>query len=238
MRYKGGGHKRKYRLIMNNNLWYYNIAIVRAIEHDPNRSTKIALIQYLNGAFTYILASKFIKINNYIYFYNSLKYELIHFNSIIAHFYGIINLSLHLAPIGVSIFNLEQFPKSGAIYCKSAGTKGLIIRKNSFYALVRLPSKKERLFLLDCLCILGIASNIYKKYHKKYKAGNNRWINKRPHVRGVAKNPVDHPHGGGEGKTSGGRPSVTPWGKITKGVPTSKSKKKLLNFQKKKLQYL
>lgn len=174
MRYKGGGHKRSYRLLNKNNNFFYNIALVRAIEYDPNRSTRIALIQYLNGSFAYILASKNISVMNYIYFYNEKFFESINFNSIIADFTGSINFSLNIAPIGAPIFNIEQFPKSGAKYCKSAGTAGYIIKKNKNYALVKLSSKKERLFLLDCMCTMGVSSNIYRKYHKKYKAGTNR----------------------------------------------------------------
>jgi len=236
MRYKGGGCKRNYRLLIKNKTFYYNIAIVRSIQYDPNRSSRIALIQYLNGSFSYILASKNLSIKDYIYFYDEKYYNLLTFNSIIPNLQGIINVTLNDVPKGVAIFNIEQYPKSGAVYCKAGGTAGYIIKKNNYYALIRLSSKKKRLFLLECKCIIGVASNIYNKYHKKYKAGTNRWLNRRPHVRGVAKNPVDHPHGGGEGKTSGGRPSVSPWGKITKGLPTSRTKKKLNLFIKKKIQ--
>lgn len=230
MRYKGGGHKKNYRLLMQNKKFFTNIALVRGIEYDPNRSTRIALIQYLDGTFSYILASKNLVIMTYIYFFDENLYETINFHKILPGFKGILNLSLNITPIGIPIFNIEQFPGSGAKYCKSAGTAGMIIKKNNNYSLIKLPSKKEKLFLLDCLCTLGLASNIFKKYHKKYKAGTNRWLNRKPHVRGVAKNPVDHPHGGGEGKTSGGRPSVSPWGYLTKGVPTRNKKKKKLKF--------
>tara|TARA_R110001592_G_scaffold275133_3_gene542163 strand:- start:6449 stop:7294 length:846 start_codon:yes stop_codon:yes gene_type:complete len=235
MRYKGGGHSKNYKLLNINNKFFDDIAIVRSIEYDPNRTTKIALIQYLNGYFSYISASKGLKINNYIYFYKEKNYGFLSFNYIIPNFSGDILLKLNDVPKGVPIYNIESIPNTGSIYAKSAGSKSYIIKKNLKHALICLPSKKERLFSLDCNCTLGTSSNIYHKYHKKYKAGTNRLLNRRPHVRGVAKNPVDHPHGGGEGKTSGGRPSVTPWGKITKGVPTSKTKKKLIKFIKKKI---
>lgn len=210
IRYRGGGNKKNYRLINKNNNFSYNIAIVRSIEYDPNRTSRIALIQYLNGEFTYILASKNLFINNYIYLYNKKIYGSLFFNSIIPNLNGLINITLNEAPKGIQIYNIEQYPNSGAIYCKSGGTGGIIIKKNMKYALIKLSSKKERLFSLKCSCTIGLPSNIHHKYHKKYKAGTNRYLNKRPHVRGVAKNPIDHPHGGGEGKTSGGRPSVSP----------------------------
>jgi large subunit ribosomal protein L2 len=119
-------------------------------------------------------------------------------------------LKLRYAPIGVPIYNLEKFPGSGAVYSRAAGVSSLLLTKDLNYGKIQLPSGEERLFDLDCLITLGIPSNIYNKFHKKYKAGTNRLLNHRPTVRGVAMNPIDHPHGGGEGKTGGGRPSVSP----------------------------
>ena len=133
-------------------------------------------------------------------------------------------MKLKDAPIGVPIFNLEKSPGSGPVYSRAAGVSSLVLTKDLYYAKVKLPSGEERLFDLNCQLTLGVPSNIHNKFNKKYKAGTNRLLNKRPTVRGVAMNPIDHPHGGGEGKTSGGRPSVSPWGKLTKGVPTRNKK--------------
>ena len=174
MRYKGGGHKKNYRLINFNNKFFDNIALVRNIQYDPNRSTKIALIQYLNGFFSYILASKNLKPYTYIYFYEQKIFGFLSFNSIIPNFNGILNVKLNDVPRGIPIFNIESFPKSGSNYSKSAGSISYIKKKNLKDALIELPSKKLKLFSLECACTMGTPSNIYKKYHKKYKAGINR----------------------------------------------------------------
>jgi len=119
-------------------------------------------------------------------------------------------IKLRYVPIGIPIYNLEKYPGSGAVYSRSAGVSSTLLFKDLKYGKIRLPSKEERLFDLDCSVTLGTPSNLYNKFHKKYKAGTNRLLNKRPTVRGTAMNPIDHPHGGGAGKTAPGRPSVSP----------------------------
>lgn len=136
-------------------------------------------------------------------------------------------MKLKNAPIGVPLYNLEKYSGSGPVYAKAAGVSATLLTRDLYYGKVRLSSGEERLFDLACNVTLGIPSNIHNKFHKKYKAGTNRLLNKRPVVRGTAMNPIDHPHGGGAGKTAPGRPSVSPWGKLTKGVPTRA--KSLLN---------
>jgi len=214
--HRGGGVKRNFRYIFNYKNVCSKYALLRSIEYDPNRSTFIGLAQMQDGAFINIIVSSNAKVNDVIKLDNTSN----SFNKS-----GDI-LKLRHAPIGVPIYNLEQYPGSGPKYSKAAGVYSILLTKDLNYGKVKLPSKEERLFDLDCIVTLGIPSNASNKYNKKYKAGINRLLNKRPKVRGVAMNPVDHPHGGGEGKTKGGRPSVSPWGKLTKGVPTRRSNNK------------
>jgi large subunit ribosomal protein L2 len=218
VRHRGGGHKRLYRLINFNrtkNIEGYVIKIL----YDPNRSANIAYIK--NDFQSYlILAPEGLKINQYIK--SSPNAELKIGNA----------LPLQNIPIGSLIHNISLYPQSRGKLIRSAGTSAQLIQKiNNKYARIRLNSGELKLILLTCYATLGIVSNINHKKIKLGKAGRSRWLNRRPSVRGVAKNPVDHPHGGGEGKTSGGRPSVTPQGKITKGKPTRKKKKKKLIIQ-------
>jgi large subunit ribosomal protein L2 len=189
------------------------------ILYDPNRSANIAYIK--NNLYSYlILAPEGLQINQYIK--SSSNAELKVGNA----------LPLQNIPIGSLIHNISLYPQSRGKLIRSAGTSAQLIQKiNNKYAKIRLNSGELKLILLTCYATLGIVSNINHKKIKLGKAGRSRWLNKRPSVRGVAKNPVDHPHGGGEGKTSGGRPSVTPKGKITKGKPTRKKKKKKLIIQ-------
>jgi len=214
--HKGGGVKRNFRPIFNYKQINSTYGIVRSIEYDPNRSAHIGLIQLETGAFCNIIVSSTCKLNQVI----SLKDALLDYNKA-----GDI-IKLRNAPIGIPIFNLEKYPGSGPVYSKAAGVSAILLTKDLIYGKVKLSSGEERLFDLDCQLTLGTPSNSNNKFNKKYKAGTNRLLNKRPTVRGVAMNPVDHPHGGGEGKTKGGRPSVSPWGKLTKGVPTRKKWKK------------
>ena len=217
--HRGGGVKRNFRtLYLNQDLTYLNnnigkdFAILRSIEYDPNRSAFIGAIQFKEGGFSNIIVSANMKVGNIICYskeYNSI----LHVGDL---------LKLRYAPIGIPIYNLEKFPGSGAVYSKAAGVYSTLLTKDLNYGTILLPSGEERLFDLECTVTLGVPSNIYNKFHRKYKAGTNRMLNKRPTVRGVAMNPIDHPHGGGQGKTGAGRPSVSPWGKLTKGVPTRK----------------
>ena len=215
VKHRGGGHKRLYRLINFNRA--QNIeGFVNKILYDPNRSANIAYIK--NNLNTHlILSPEGLKINQYIK--SSPEADLKIGNA----------LPLKNIPIGSLIHNISLYPNSKGKLIRSAGTSAQLIQKiNNKYAKIRLKSGELKLILLTCYATLGIISNIYHKKIKLGKAGRSRWLNRRPSVRGVAKNPVDHPHGGGEGKTSGGRPSVTPQGKITKGKPTRKKNKKKL----------
>lgn len=216
VRHRGGGHKRKYRLIHFNRI---NLnGNVQSIEYDPNRSSNIACILETNGEKKYILAPEGLKLNEKIESGSDVILKIGN------------ALPLRNIPIGSTIHNISLKPFSKGQFIRSAGTSAQLIQKvDNKYAKIRLISGEQRLILLDCYATLGVVSNINHKKIKLGKAGRSRWLNKRPHVRGVAMNPVDHPHGGGEGKTSGGRPSVSPQGKITKGKPT-RSKKKPNHF--------
>jgi large subunit ribosomal protein L2 len=226
VKHRGGGHKRLYRKIEFNRT-KVNKGKVCGIAYDPNRSANIAQIFDLtNYSFFYILAPEGLKEGDIVD--NGSKAELKTGNA----------LPLANLPIGSIIHNISLKPNSNGKLIRSAGTSAQLLQKTqNNYAKIRLNSGELRLILLNCYATLGIVSNINHKKIKLGKAGRNRWLNKRPHVRGVAMNPVDHPHGGGEGKTSGGRPSVSPQGKITKGKPTRSKKKKnqfILEFRKKK----
>ena len=215
VRHRGGGHKRLYRKISFNRSLNIN-GVVEKILYDPNRSANIALIKNDLKSF-FILAPEGLKINQYIESNSTAK---LHIGNA---------LPLRNIPIGSLIHNISLRPNSKGQLIRSAGTFAQLIQKiNNKYAKIRLSSGQLQLILLNCYATLGIVSNINHKKIKLGKAGRSRWLNKRPKVRGVAKNPVDHPHGGGEGKTSGGRPSVTPQGRITKGKPTRNKKKKKL----------
>jgi large subunit ribosomal protein L2 len=223
VRHRGGGHKRLYRQIEFNRI---NIeGQVQAISYDPNRSANIAHLHNIeNKKDFYILAPEGLKMHQQIQ--SGETSELKIGNA----------LPLKNIPIGSYIHNISLKPKGKGQLIRSAGTSAQLLQKlNNKYAKIRLSSGEQRLVLLTCYATLGIVSNINHKKIKLGKAGRSRWLNKRPHVRGVAMNPVDHPHGGGEGKTSGGRPSVSPQGRITKGQPTrSKKKKNQLIIQSRK----
>ena len=218
VRHRGGGHKRLYRQIEFNRAKKLEGFIIKIL-YDPNRSANIAYVKN-NFQSKLILAPENLQIHQYIK--SSPCAELKIGNA----------LPLQNIPIGSLIHNISLNPKSRGKLIRSAGTSAQLIQKiNNKYAKIRLQSGELKLILLTCYATLGIVSNINHKKIKLGKAGRSRWLNKRPSVRGVAKNPVDHPHGGGEGKTSGGRPSVTPYGKITKGQPTRKKTKKKLLIQ-------
>lgn len=221
VRHRGGGHKRLYRKIEFNHI---NMnGIVTGISYDPNRSASIANIYNKNNNKNfYIIAPEGLKINDNIE--SGPLAELKIGNS----------LPLSNIPIGSVIYNISINPLEKGKLIRSAGTSAQLLQKfENNYAKIRLNSGELRLILLKCYATLGIVSNINHQKIKLGKAGRSRWLNRRPSVRGVAMNPVDHPHGGGEGKTSGGRPSVSPQGRITKGQPTRKKKKLILEFRKK-----
>lgn len=219
VRHRGGGHKRSYRLISFKRILEYSKLKVLLIEYDPNRSSNIARIYNLETLEKFfILAPEGLKVGDIIQ--NGPEASLNIGSS----------LPLLNIPIGSIIHNISLKPFEKSKLIRSAGTFAQLVQKSSNnYAKIRLNSGELRLIPLNCTATLGRVSNINYKKIKLGKAGRNRWLNKRPYVRGVAMNPVDHPHGGGEGKTSGGRPSVSPQGHITKGKPT-RSKKKSNQF--------
>jgi large subunit ribosomal protein L2 len=220
---KGGGHKKKYRQISYSRTDL--CGIVEFIENDPFRSSNIARIfSEKTKSHFYILAPKGLQRGHYI----SSQLNEADLNFKIGNLFYLKDL-----PLGVFVHNIF-FPKKRGSVSRAAGCGAQIISKNETHCRLRLNSGELRLFTLNTEATLGIVSNTSHKLINLGKAGRSRWLNKRPSVRGVAMNPVDHPHGGGEGKTSGGRPSVTPWGKITKGQPTRKSKNLKLIVKRRK----
>jgi large subunit ribosomal protein L2 len=232
VRHRGGGHKRLYRKIDFYRISHESAGYVKAILYDPNRSANIAKIFHpLKEIFFYILAPEGLKIGDkiltsYIQTKDPLEFKIGN------------AFPLYQIPIGSIIHNISLIPKGKGKLIRSAGTSAQLLQKlENGYSKIRLNSGELRLILSTCFATLGTVSNINHKKIKLGKAGRSRWLNKRPYVRGVAMNPVDHPHGGGEGKTSGGRPSVSPKGIITKGKPTRSKKKNnqfILEFRKKK----
>jgi len=212
--HKGGGNKKMYREINFKRNEFGINGVVTRLEYDPNRSAFIALILYDNGIYKYILAPKNLKIGDSI---NSGQKEIK-----LGH-----TLFLKDIPVGQFIHNIELKPGKGGQFIRSAGGFAKVIKKDykTHYVTIRLNNNKYYLIHMNCLATIGIVSNMEHKHIKYGKAGVKRWLNKRPTVRGVAMNPIDHPHGGGEGKSKSGRVSVTPWGKITKGQPTRKIKR-------------
>jgi large subunit ribosomal protein L2 len=211
--HRGGGHKRCFRIIDFKRL--PGSAKVLGYEYDPNRSAWIARVcdEETQQEF-YIIAPKGLSKDTVIV--SGKQADIKPGNHIL----------LENMPIGTSIHNIEMKPGKGGQLIRSAGCSGSLIQKTDCYARVRLPSGIQRLVPLKCSATVGSVSNSDFKIQTIGKAGRSRWLSRRPKVRGVAMNPVDHPHGGGEGKTSGGRPSVTPWGRPTKGQPTRSKRKR------------
>lgn len=212
-RHIGGGHKRNYRLVDFKRNKFNVTATVERIEYDPNRTAFIALIRYEDGALSYILAPQRIKIGEKLESGDNVDIKAGN------------ALPLKNIPVGTIVHNIEMKVGKGGQLARSAGSYAQIAGKDSGYVLLRLRSGEVRLVRGECLATVGAVSNPDHQNIVVAKAGRNRWKGKRPTVRGVAMNPVDHPHGGGEGKTSGGRHPVTPWGKSTKGKKTRKNKR-------------
>ena len=210
---KGGGHKKKYRIIDFKRTKLDIEATVERIEYDPNRSAFIALIKYDDGELSYILAPQKLLIGNKVI--SSNKADIKPGNA----------MPLNAVPVGTIIHNVELKPGKGGQIARSAGSYVQLIGKDLSYSILRLASGEVRLVLSTCMCSIGAVSNQDNQNQNFGKAGRKRWMGKRPSVRGVAMNPIDHPHGGGEGRTSGGRHPVTPWGKPTKGKRTRNNKK-------------
>ena len=212
-RHRGGGHKRLYRLVDFKRNKLDCVATIERIEYDPNRSSYIALVKYDDGVYSYILAPAKMKAGDQVI--SSAEADIKTGNC----------LPLKNIPVGTIIHNVEMKVGKGGQIARSAGASVNIVGKDSGYAQIKLSSGEVRLIPLECMATIGTLSNADRKNTIIGKAGRNRWLGRRPHVRGVAMNPVDHPHGGGEGKTSGGRHPVTPWGKPTKGKKTRNKKK-------------
>ena len=211
-RRQGGGAKRLYRKIDFKRRNFGEVATVERLEYDPNRTAFIALVKYDSGEMSYIIAPQRLKAGDKIV--SGEKVDVKPGNAML----------LKNTPVGTIIHNIEMKPGKGAQIARSAGTYAQIVGRDSGYAQVRLQSGEVRLVLGECLATIGAVSNADHSNEKLGKAGRKRHMGKRPSVRGVAMNPVDHPHGGGEGRTSGGRHPVTPWGKPTKGRKTRKNK--------------
>jgi large subunit ribosomal protein L2 len=212
-RRRGGGNKRLYRLIDFKRDKQGIPAKVFSIEYDPNRSARIALLHYADGEKRYILAPVGISVGDTLTAGDAA--DIKPGNA----------LQLKRIPVGTLLHNIELTPGRGGQMCRAAGTYAQLIAKEGKYALVRLPSGEVRNVLAACVATVGQVGNVMHENISIGKAGRNRWLNRRPKVRGVAMNPVDHPLGGGEGKSSGGRHPVTPWGKPTKGYKTRNVKK-------------
>jgi len=219
--HRGGGHKKLYRNVDFQRLDTYGI--VEAIEYDPFRTAYLARI-YNNREkkHSYILAPKNLCVGSLVRSGSEAEIKLGH------------ALPLSRIPVGSLLHNLSTSEGKRGQYCRAAGTYAQLIQKTKNFARVRLVSGEQRLITLNAYASLGVISNENISLNTIGKAGRNRWYGRRPHVRGVAMNPIDHPHGGGEGKTSGGRPSVTPWGKPTKGPKTSRSRNSLILVPRKK----
>ena len=211
-RYRGGGHKRRYRVIDFKRDKVDIPARVATIEYDPNRSSRIALLHYADGEKRYIVAPLGMQVGDTII--SSAMADIKPGNA----------LPLEKIPLGTIIHNVEMRAGGGGQLARSAGAGVQLMAKEGRYGLLKLPSGELRKVLLECKATVGQVGNIDHENISIGKAGRTRWLGRMPKVRGVAMNPVDHPHGGGEGKSSGGRHPVTPWGVPTKGYRTRKSK--------------
>lgn len=211
-RHIGGGHKQRYRLIDFKRNKIGVPGRVSAVEYDPNRTAHIALITYADGERRYILAPVGLGLGDAIL--SSPKADIKPGNC----------MKLKYIPVGTTVHAIELRPGKGAQLVRSAGVSAQLMARDGKYATLRLPSGEFRKVLVECRATIGQVSNPEHSNVKIGKAGRTRWLGRRPSVRGVAMNPVDHPHGGGEGRTSGGRHPVTPWGFPTKGKPTRKNK--------------
>ncbi len=211
-RRRGGGHKRRYRLVDFKRQKFDIEATVQRIEYDPNRSAFIALLEYSDGELSYILAPQRLSIGDKVIAGDKVDVKP-------GNAMPMLNM-----PIGSVIHNIEMKAGKGGQLSRSAGCYAQLVGRNEGYAQLKLMSGESRLVRSECMATFGAVSNPDNKNTKIGKAGRNRWLGKRPKVRGVAMNPIDHPHGGGEGRTSGGRHPVTPWGVSTKGKRTRSNK--------------
>ena len=225
MRYIGGGHKKKYRVIDFKRDKDNVSAVVKTIEYDPNRSARIALISYRDGEKRYIIAPNGLEVGQTIESGKGIAPEIGN------------TLFLSEIPLGTIIHNIELKPRAGAILARSAGTYAQLTSRDGKYAIIKLPSGESRMVLVACRATIGAVSNSDHFLQRSGKAGRSRWLGRRPRVRGVVMNPVDHPMGGGEGRSSGGHPRSRK-GLLAKGFKTRKknkySNKYILENNKKK----
>ncbi len=212
-RFRGGGHKRKLRIIDFKRDKIGIPAKVVSVEYDPNRSARIALLSYADGEKRYIVQPLGLQVGQTVI--SGPDADIIVGNA----------LPLRNIPAGTVVHNVELKPGKGAQMARSAGAQVQLVAKEGDYALLKLPSGETRKVLMDCIATIGQVGNTDHENVAIGKAGRTRWLGRRPHNRGVAMNPVDHPHGGGEGKTSGGRHPVTPWGQPTRGYKTRNNKR-------------
>jgi large subunit ribosomal protein L2 len=212
MGYLGGGHKRRYRFIDFKRKNDGIPAVVKTIEYDPNRSARIALLYYANGEKTYILAPNGLQVGTTVMSGAEAAPEVGN------------ALPLSVIPIGTIIHNIELRPGQGAKMARSAGTFAQLVSREGSYAIIKMPSGEVRKILSACKATIGAVGNSDHALEKSGKAGRSRWLGRRPHTRGVVKNPVDHPMGGGEGRASGGHPR-SPKGLYSKGLKTRAPKK-------------
>ena len=213
VRHHGGGHKRQYRVIDFRREKLGIPARVATIEYDPNRSARIALLHYRDGEKRYILHPVGLTVGTTVT--SGPEADILVGNA----------LPLKNIPVGTTIHNIEMRPGKGAQMVRSAGGSAQLVSREADFALIKLPSGETRRVAVTCMATIGQVGNVDHENVSLGKAGRKRWMGVRPTVRGVAMNPVDHPHGGGEGKTSGGRNPVTPWGQPTRGYKTRRNKR-------------
>jgi large subunit ribosomal protein L2 len=213
-RFRGGGHKQSYRVVDFKRRAKFGVAaVVERIEYDPNRTAFIALVKYADGELSYILAPQRLKVGDSVV--AAEKADIKPGNA----------MPLGAIPVGTVIHNIELKPGAGGKIARSAGTFAQLVGKDGGLAQVKLMSGELRTVRGECMASIGAVSNPDNSNQQIGKAGRARWLGRKPHNRGVTMNPVDHPHGGGEGRTSGGRHPVTPWGKPTKGAKTRNNKR-------------
>ena len=214
VRFRGGGHKRSYRLVDFKRRAKFGVpATVERLEYDPNRTAWIALIKYQDGELSYIIAPQRLKAGDAVV--AAERADIKPGNA----------MPLSSIPVGTIVHNVEMKAGAGGKVARSAGTFVQLVGKDMGYAQLKLMSGEVRTVRAECMATIGAVSNPDNSNQQIGKAGRSRWLGRRPHNRGVVMNPVDHPHGGGEGRTSGGRHPVTPWGKPTKGAKTRSNKR-------------
>jgi large subunit ribosomal protein L2 len=213
VRFRGGGHKQSYRMVDFKRRKFGMAAVVERLEYDPNRTAFLALLKYEDGELSYIIAPQRLKVGDSVI--AGEKVDIKPGNA----------MPLGAIPVGTIIHNIEMKPGAGGKIARSAGTYAQLVGKDAGYAQIKLMSGELRLLRGECIAAIGAVSNPDNQNQHLGKAGRSRWLGRMPHNRGVVMNPVDHPHGGGEGRTSGGRHPVTPWGKPTKGYKTRTNKR-------------